>query len=60
MFHQGETTNSINNTVSPSGLFTMILLPPFFDAIAAWRIINFVCLILPSLIAGVDLMCYAL
>ena len=60
MYQQRETTKSFNNTVSPSGLFTMILLTPFFDATAAWRIINIVCLILPSLIAGVNLLCYAL
>ena len=56
---KGKQPSQLTSTVSPSRLFTMILLAPFFDAIAAWRIIDFICLIIPSLIAGVD-QCFAL
>ena len=41
-FVKGKQPSLLTNTVSVSGLFTIILLASFLDAIAALRIINYV------------------
>ena len=57
LYHQRETTKSINKHCVTIWTVYNDLTGSIFDAIAAFRIINFVCLILPILIAGVDLLC---
>ena len=57
---KGNQPSQFTNTVSVSGLFTLILLARFLDAIDVLRIINFVRLNLPSFIAGVDILWCAL